>query len=143
MTDLSTPPDAQPSPPPPSGPLAHDDRMIAGITYVLFLLFPTFFPVLIGLVLVYANRDTPSALLRSHYVFQIRSFWMFFGWAVIGLAMIGVGIPLSILLVGIPAVVLGAGILFSLSLFFALRCLVGLIYLAQNRPYPRPQTWLI
>ena len=143
MTDLSTPPDAQPSPPPPSGPLEHDDRMIAGITYVLFLLFPTFFPVLIGLVLAYANRDTPSALLRSHYVFQIRSFWMFFGWAVIGLAMIGVGIPLSILLVGIPAVVLGAGILFSLSLFFALRCLVGLIYLAQNRPYPRPQTWLI
>ncbi len=143
MTDLSTPPDAQPSPPPPSGPVAHDDRMIAGITYVLFLLFPTFFPVLIGLVLAYANRDTPSALLRSHYVFQIRSFWMFFGWAVIGLAMIGVGIPLSILLVGIPAVVLGAGILFSLSLFFALRCLVGLIYLAQGKPYPRPQTWLI
>ena len=139
MTDLS----ASTQPTPPSGSPAYDDRMIAGITYVLFLLFPTFFPVLIGLVLAYANRDTPSALLRSHYVFQIRSFWMFFGWAVIGLAMIGVGIPLSILLVGIPAVVLGAAILFSLSLFFALRCLVGLIYLAQNKPYPRPQTWLI
>jgi|LauGreDrversion2_6_1035139.scaffolds.fasta_scaffold11027_2 uncharacterized membrane protein len=139
MTDLSV----SPQPTPPSGPSAHDDRMIAGITYVLFLLLPTFIPVVIGLVLAYANRDTPSALLRSHYVFQIRSFWMFFGWAVIGLAMIGVGIPLSILLVGIPAVILGAGILFSLSLFFALRCLVGLVYLAQNKPYPRPQTWLI
>jgi len=139
MTDLSV--STQPTPP--SGPSAHDDRMIAGITYVLFLLLPTFIPVVIGLVLAYANRDTPSALLRSHYVFQIRSFWMFFGWAVIGLAMIGVGIPLSILLVGIPAVILGAGILFSLSLFFALRCLVGLVYLAQNKPYPRPQTWLI
>jgi len=139
MTDLSTPPDAQPS----FQPLAHDDRMIAGITYVLFLLLPTFFPVLIGLVLAYANRDTASAMLRSHYVFQIRSFWMFFGWAVIALAMIGIGIPLSILLVGIPAVILGAAMLCSLSLFFALRCVVGLIYLAQNKPYPRPQTWLI
>jgi len=40
-------------------------------------------------------------------------------------------------------VVFGAAILFCLSLFFALRCLVGLIYLAQGKPYPRPQTWLI
>jgi len=139
MTDLSTPPEPQAAP----QPLLNDDRMIAGITYVLFLLLPTFFPVLIGLVLAYANRDTPSAMLRSHYVFQIRTFWIFFGWAVIALAMIGMGIPLSILLVGIPAVILGAAILCGLSLFFALRCVVGLIYLAQGRPYPRPQTWLI
>ncbi len=139
MTDLSTPPEPQAAP----QPLLNDDRMIAGITYVLFLLLPTFFPVLIGLVLAYANRDTPSALLRSHYVFQIRTFWIFFGWAVIALAMIGIGIPLSILLVGIPAVILGAAILCGLSLFFALRCVVGLIYLAQGKPYPRPQTWLI
>ncbi|MCX8498947.1 MAG: hypothetical protein ORN25_06235, partial [Caulobacteraceae bacterium] len=136
MTDLSTPPEPQAAP----QPLLNDDRMIAGITYVLFLLLPTFFPVLIGLVLAYANRDTPSAMLRSHYVFQIRTFWIFFGWAVIALAMIGMGIPLSILLVGIPAVILGAAILCGLSLFFALRCVVGLIYLAQGRPYPRPQT---
>lgn len=139
MTDLSTPPEPHAAP----QPLLNDDRMIAGITYVLFLLLPTFFPVLIGLVLAYANRDTPSALLRSHYVFQIRTFWIFFGWAVIALAMIGIGIPLSILLVGIPAVILGAAILCGLSLFFALRCVVGLIYLAQGKPYPRPQTWLI
>ena len=139
MTDLSTPPEPQAVP----QPLLNDDRMIAGITYVLFLLLPTFFPVLIGLVLAYANRDTPSALLRSHYVFQIRTFWIFFGWAVIALALIGMGIPLSILLVGIPAVILGAAILCGLSLFFALRCVVGLIYLARGRPYPRPQTWLI
>jgi uncharacterized membrane protein len=139
MTDLS----ASTQPTPPSGSPAYDDRMIAGITYVLFLLFPTFFPVLIGLVLAYANRDTPSAMLRSHYVFQIRSFWMFFGWAMVAIAMIGIGIPLSILLVGIPAVVLGAAILCSLSLFFALRCVIGLVYLAQGKPYPRPQTWLI
>ncbi|MEY4250907.1 MAG: hypothetical protein RJA87_2540 [Pseudomonadota bacterium] len=143
MTDLSTPTEAPPSPQASQEPFAHDDRMIAGITYVLFLLLPTFFPVLIGLVLAYANRDTPSAMLRSHYVFQIRSFWMFFGWALIALAMIGVGIPLSILLVGIPAVVLGAAILCSLSLFFGLRCVIGLVYLAQGKPYPRPQTWLI
>jgi len=139
MTDLSTPPEPQAVP----QPLLNDDRMIAGITYVLFLLLPTFFPVLIGLVLAYANRDTPSAMLRSHYVFQIRTFWIFFGWAVIALAMIGMGIPLSILLVGIPAVILGAAILCGLSLFFAVRCVVGLIYLAQGKPYPRPQTWLI
>ena len=139
MTDLSTPPEPQAA----AQPLLNDDRMIAGITYVLFLLLPTFFPVLIGLVLAYANRDTPSALLRSHYVFQIRTFWMFFGWALIALAMIGIGIPLSILLVGIPAVILGAGILCGLSLFFGLRCVIGLIYLAQGKPYPRPQTWLI
>lgn len=139
MTDLSTPPATTPT----SGTLAHDDRMIAGIVYILFLLLPTFLPVLIGLVLAYANRDTPSAMLRSHYLFQIRTFWMFFGWAIIALAMIGIGIPLSILLVGIPVILLGAAILCSLGLLFALRCLVGLYYLAQSKPYPRPQTWLI
>ncbi len=139
MTDLST----QPEPNAPSGTLAHDDRMIAGIVYVLFLLLPTFLPVLIGLILAYANRETSSAMLRSHFVFQIRSFWILFGWSIIALAMIFIGIPLSILLVGIPAVVLGAAILCGLGLFFGLRSVVGLVYLAQSKPYPRPQTWLI
>ena len=139
MTDLSTPPATTTT----SGTLAHDDRMIAGIIYIMFLLLPTFLPVLIGLVLAYANRSTASAMLRSHYVFQIRTFWMFFGWAIIALAMIGIGIPLSILLVGIPVIILGSVILGSLGLLFALRCLVGLYYLAQSQPYPRPQTWLI
>jgi uncharacterized membrane protein len=136
MSDLSTPPA-------PSGPLAHDDRLMAGIVYVLFLLLPTFLPVLIGLVLAYANRDTPSALLRSHFVFQIRTFWICFALALAALCLLLIGIPLSLLLIGIPAVILSAAILCGLGLFFALRCILGLVYLAQSKPYPRPQTWLI
>ena len=77
----------------------------------------------------------------AYKVTRAEKSWI--GWALIALAMIGIGIPLSILLVGIPAVVLGAAILCSLSLFFALRCVIGLVYLAQGKPYPRPQTWLI
>jgi uncharacterized membrane protein len=133
MTDLSAQPITDIS----------EDRTIAGIVYVLFLLLPVFFPVLIGLVLAYSHRDRASPMLRSHYIFQIRTFWLLFGWVAVACGLLAVGIPFSILLVGLPAVALGGFILCSLGLWFGLRAVAGLVYLARGESYPRPQTWLI
>ena len=53
------------------------------------------------------------------------------------------GLPLSLVLVGIPIVVLGAFIMGAVWLWFAIRCVVGVIYLARGDAYPRPMNWLI
>jgi uncharacterized membrane protein len=30
-----------------------------------------------------------------------------------------------------------------IGVWFAVRCVMGLYYLSQNQPYPRPDTWLV
>ena len=50
---------------------------------------------------------------------------------------------LSLVLVGIPFLMLGLFIWGVVGIWFAIRCVVGLVYLSQGEAYPRPDTWLI
>jgi uncharacterized membrane protein len=61
----------------------------------------------------------------------------------IGLILFILGLPLSILLVGIPVVAAGAMIMGAVGLWFAARCCFGIYYLVRGEAYPRPRTWLI
>jgi len=47
------------------------------------------------------------------------------------------------LLIGIPAVMLGVFIMGAVGVWFAVRCVLGVIYLARGEAYPRPMNWLI
>ena len=81
--------------------------------------------------------------VRSHYIFQIRTFWTAIGWWIIGGALFALGIPLSVILVGVPLLMLG-GLIFAVGhLWFGVRCLAGIVYLAREEAYPRPRTWLV
>ena len=67
-------------------------------------------------------------MLRSHYQFQIRTFW-------IGLLYLAIGIPLCMVLIGIP--VLAWWLLWSL-----IRIIKGIISVNEYKPIANPRSWL-
>jgi uncharacterized membrane protein len=131
MTD-TVPQPASPAPsagPPPSAAVS-DERQMAVIIYALHLASFVFgVTSIVALVLAYVNRDTAPDWLKSHYTFQIRTFWI----AVAYFAAAFLTMPLLIGFVLVPAV----------CVWFIVRCAVGLNYLLKNEPYPRPETWTI
>lgn len=122
----------------------HEDRVLPAVVYALYLLsLPSaWVAVLIGLVLAYANRDTAGPRMATHYQFLIQTFWKSIWWAVIGLVLVIVGGIFSVLLIGIPVLIAGGLILAGVHIWFYVRVAVGLIYLVQDEPYPRPDAWL-
>ncbi len=128
-----TPPPSPTSPPPAPAAVTRDERQMAFVIYILYLAH--FVPVLgwvaaiVGLVLAYVERATAPAWLQSHYLFQIRTFW-------IGLLYGAVSIFLCIILVGIP-------LLLATWIWFIVRCALGLSRLLRSEPYPTPESWTI
>ncbi|MBV9554566.1 MAG: hypothetical protein JO032_17425, partial [Alphaproteobacteria bacterium] len=85
-------------------------------------------PALVGLILAYVNRDTGPDWLKSHYRFQIRTFWIALLYALIGV----VG---CLILVGF----------FWLAFVFVwwvVRCAKGMQAISRGLPYDRPASWL-
>ena len=58
---------------------SEDSEQMLGFTvyslYLLSLVFPVA-PAVVGVVIAYARRSDSTAVSRSHYAFQIRTFWM-------------------------------------------------------------------
>lgn len=123
---------------------ADEDRTLPLVVYALYLIgLFNGLTVLIGLVIAYANRDGAGPRMQTHYIFQIRTFWTAIGWWIIGFILLAWGIPLSFILIGVPLVVV-AGTIFALThVWFALRCILGLVYVSRSEAYPRPRTWLV
>jgi len=138
MSDLNTvPPPPSPPPPPPTpgptpGPDGLDDRTLALIVYVLYLVgFATgWITAIVGVVLAYVNRDRAPEWLKSHYTLLIRTFWI---------SLVGTVISIPLVL----AFGLGLLLMAALLIWFVVRCAVGLSRLLQNEPYPNPETWLV
>lgn len=120
-----------------------DDRTLPAVVYGLYLLsLITGFTIFIGLVVAYANMGRAGEMARSHYVFQIRTFWLSIAWCLIGVLLFAVGVPLSFLLIGLPLVVLGWAIFAVGGVWFVVRMVLGLMSLARGEAYPRPRAWL-
>ncbi|MGH7735693.1 MAG: DUF4870 family protein, partial [Gemmatimonadales bacterium] len=112
--------------PPPS--ILSDERQMALIIYILYLI-PFAFGVthIVGLVLAYANRSTAPDWLKSHYTYQIRTFW-------IGLLYFVVACISVVLLIGlflVPVVII----------WYIVRCALGLDRLMKREAYPTPESW--
>src|SRR5690348_15752928 len=122
MTEAPTPGPAGASP-------LNDERQMALIVYIAYLAAFAFPPLsLVGVVLAYVNRDFAPDWLKSHYTFQIYTFW-------IGLLYWVISIVLCVVLIGIP-------LLLATFAWFIIRCALGLSRLMRREPYPNPQTWL-
>lgn len=121
-----------------------EDRTLAAVTYGLYLLgLVNGLTILVGLVIAHMNRDTAGPVMRSHYTFLIRTFWIGLGVFLALGVLIGISAILSIVLVGIPFLMLFLFLWGAVGVWFAIRCIVGVVYLSQGEAYPRPQTWLI
>ncbi len=131
MTDTPNPePAAGPSAPAPAPPIvaANDERMMALAIYILYLV-PIGVTHVVGLILAYVARDTAPDWLKSHYTFQIRTFW-------IGLLFFTVSIALCL-------VVIGAFLLPVVAIWFIVRCALGLMRLLRHEAYPTPASWTV
>jgi Predicted membrane protein len=101
---------------------------MAKIIYVLYLLgLVTGVTSLVGVIMAYVHRSDAPDWLKSHYTFQIRTFWIMVLYGFI------CGI-LTILLIGFLLFIL-------LAVWWVVRCVKGLKYLDQRVAYPDPQTW--
>lgn len=122
---------------------AAEDRTMPAVAYALYFLgFATVVTAFVGLIIAYAQRDGAGAKMRTHYTLLIRTFWMSIAWWLIGGSLVVFGGIFSIILVGLPFLFLGGLILALVGVWWAIRCIVGVIYLARDEPYPRPYTWL-
>jgi uncharacterized membrane protein len=105
------------------------DYAFALIVYVLYCVgYFTAISALIGVIIAYVKVDEPDAALRSHYQFQIRTFW-------IGLLYLAIGIPLCFALIGIP-------ILIWWFVWSLIRSIRGILSLNDHKPIANPRSWL-
>ncbi len=123
---------------------ATEDKTMPMVAYVMYLLtFATGFTVFIGLIMAYANRAAAGPKMESHYTFMIRTFWLTIAWAIIGGLLVLFGGIFSLILVGVPFLMLGFFICGAVGIWFAVRCIMGLVSLSRDEAYPRPMNWLI
>ena len=98
------------------------------LVYLLYLVGFVLHPAaLVGLVLAYVNRDAAAPVERSHYDFQISTFWR-------GLIMIVVGIVTVF-------VVIGWLILLFWAVWTVVRCIKGLTNLSRGLPMAADIGW--
>lgn len=122
-------PGAATSPPTAANNPLSDDRQMAMIVYIAYLAAFAFPPLSIaGLVLAYVNRETAPDWLKSHYTFQIHTFW-------IGLLFSCISFVLFVVVIG----VLG---LFATMAWWVVRCALGVNRLMLREAYPNPTSWI-
>ena len=90
--------------------------------------------VLVGLVVAYAVRNSAQGLARAHIEAQIGLFWSVFWWTIALWVLIGISIIGSMVLIGIPFLLLFTLLWFLLSVWFTVKSVLGLIALLQDRP---------
>ena len=101
---------------------------MAKIIYILYLAgLVTGVTVLIGVVMAYMYRDTAPDWLKSHYQFQIRTFWIMLLYAIVA----GV----------LTLVFIGFLLFLVLTVWWIIRCVKGLNMLGQRTAYPNPESW--
>jgi uncharacterized membrane protein len=134
----------QPEPPMSVYEPAGEDRTLPIAVYVLYLVGLTnLITAVVGLIIAYAFRDQAGAAMRSHYAFQIRTFWIAVVFWLIGALLCLIGLPLTLVLIGFPLLWIGGLIIALTHLWVALRCVMGLVHVWRYQPYPRPTALLI
>ncbi len=106
-----------------------EEGRTAKLIYILHLLSLLFgITSLIGVIMAYVNKGSGPDWVQSHYRFQIRTFW-------IALLVGVIGALTTPFIIGIP-------ILLFLFLWWILRCVKGMRYIAEGRGHPEPASWM-
>ena len=90
--------------------------------------------VLVGLVVAYAVRNSAQGNARAHIEAQIALFWSVFWWTIALWILIGISIIGSMLVIGIPFLLLFTLLWFLLSIWFTVKSILGLLALLQDKP---------
>lgn len=119
---------------------AREDTTMAIVCYALYLaaFITGGLTALVGVVIAYMQQSASGPDMRTHYTFLIRTFWIGFLLSLATCVMAGVGALLSIILIGIPILFFAGAVGVVATVWFAVRCIVGLVYVSRGEPYPRP-----
>ncbi len=116
-----------------------EDKTLPAVCYGLYLLaFATGITAIIGLVIAYAQRSSAGPTMQTHYTYLIRTFWGGLMMMLVGGVTFGVGALLAIILIGFPIMGLAWLILTIATIWYAVRCIIGLVYLSRGDAHPRP-----
>ena len=108
---------------------AVSDKQLALIVYVLYLVaYVVGVTGLIGVIIAHVKIGSADPLLRTHYQFQIRTFW-------IGILYLVVGIVLLL-------VIIGFAILLWWFIWSLVRNVKGVLALNENKPIADPTSWM-
>ena len=123
MTPPSPPPQTQTAQP------VVSNTQVALIVYILYLAsYVVGITALVGVIIAHVQIGTADPMLRSHYQWQIRTFW-------IGLLYFVIGVVLCFVLVGIL-------VLLFWFIWTVVRTVKGLVALNESRPIADPTSWL-
>jgi uncharacterized membrane protein len=90
--------------------------------------------VLVGLVVAYAARSSATGLPRQHIEAQIALFWSVFWWTIALWVLIAISMAASIILIGIPFLLLFGALWFLLSIWFTVKSILGVVNLVSDKP---------
>ncbi len=124
---------------------ATEDRTMPAVAYALYILgfVSVGITSLVGLIMALSNQATAGPVMRTHYTFLVRTFWIGFVWSFVWGLLFAISIPLSFILIGIPLLLLSKLMLSLGVVWYGVRCVVGVVFLAQGEAVPRPYSWLI
>lgn len=101
----------------------------AKIVYILYLVGVLISVTgIVGVIMAYINKDDAPEWLKTHYQFQIRTFW-------IGALYLFIGIVLSF-------VVIGFFVILFWAVWLIIRSVKGMKSLEQKEAYPNPTGWM-
>ncbi|HUH23608.1 MAG TPA: hypothetical protein VLZ51_06065, partial [Brevundimonas sp.] len=86
------------------------------------------------LVVAYASRGSATGLAAQHIEAQINLFWSVFWVSVVLWGLIAVSAVASVLLIGIPFLILFGLLLLLVSIWFTVKSVLGLLALLNDRP---------
>jgi uncharacterized membrane protein len=119
----------QAPPPPQAPPPAVSDTQLALVVYILYLAaYVTGITALIGVIIAHVKVGEADPLTKTHYQFQIRTFW-------IGVLYGIIGFILLVVLVGILVFI-------WLFIWSLVRNVKGVLALNENRPIQNPKSWM-
>jgi len=109
--------------------LRENAKKTALIVYALYIgSFIVGITLLVGVVVAYIYRNDAGGWLESHYRFQIRTFWMFVLFSIVGAL-------LAVVFVGWVVLVFAA-------VWLIVRCVIGIKRLGERQPIADPASWL-
>lgn len=116
-------------PPPPVPAVRVSSTQLALIVYILYFVgYITGITALIGVIIAHVQVGEADPLSRSHYQFQIRTFW-------IGVLYVIIGVILSFIIIGVF-------VLFWYFIWSLIRNVKGVLALNDGRPIAKPTSWM-
>lgn len=110
-------------------PTATDNGSMAKVVYILYLAgILVGITGIVGVIIAYVNKSDAPEWLKTHYQYQIRTFW-------IGFLYMFIGSILSIILIGYL-------VLLFWMVWLIVRCVKGMKYLDNQQAHPDPTGWM-